>query len=404
MTAQGTDRERDAWARRLAAIAGQGQRPIKSLGESVDGKADLDGPLPHVDDLINAVDRATRHVEAESNARAKALDVLAGLTGTAISKISTATGNPALAIDEVLAFEAIIRADGSRPSLLLQDGVVPASSSFVGQWVDQIFATQSRTQEVAQATGRIQPAGGGPQNYFGSGFLIDRERGFVLTNRHVVADILQAATVTIEGGNVVVDPTGVKHYRVLDGLTMDFDGEVASDKSSSVARVVELRIPPRTGASVFEWMDIALLRLEFDEDSTIPLQAVPYGGNPVFETEGEVHSICMVGFPGPPQRSATTEIDWDWVEKQLFAEAYGVKRLAPGLVHRSAGWDERDTNKWIFGHDATTLGGSSGSPVFAWLDGGQAFGIHFSGRHSDTNRAHGFSTSAAKQVIDALTR
>jgi serine protease len=83
------------------------------------------------------------------------------------------------------------------------------------------------------------------------------------------------------------------------------------------------------------------------------------------------------------------------VNTTLFGNRYGVKRLAPGTVHRSLGSFDDDPRGWVFGHDSTTLGGNSGSPVLNWLDakpGG--FGIHFAGRSVDTNVAHAISACA----------
>ena len=84
----------------------------------------------------------------------------------------------------------------------------------------------------------------------------------------------------------------------------------------------------------------------------------------------------------------------------LFGGRYGVKRLAPGTVHRPLGSFAKDPQIWIFGHDATTLGGSSGSPILAWkCQGAGSFGLHFAGASIDTNCAH-----AVSECRDALER
>jgi len=51
----------------------------------------------------------------------------------------------------------------------------------------------------------------------------------------------------------------------------------------------------------------------------------------------------------------------------------------------------------VFGHDPTTLGGSSGSPVFNWLDAAPgSFGLHFAGASVDTNIAHAVAACATE--------
>ena len=70
-----------------------------------------------------------------------------------------------------------------------------------------------------------------------------------------------------------------------------------------------------------------------------------------------------------------------------------------GLVVGLAAYRADDPRQWIFGHDATTLGGSSGSPIIAWKDGGGGFGIHFAGTSVDSNFAH-----AMAKCVDVLKR
>jgi hypothetical protein len=83
------------------------------------------------------------------------------------------------------------------------------------------------------------------------------------------------------------------------------------------------------------------------------------------------------------------------IYRALFGNLYGVKRFAPGTVHQPLGTLTGDTRNWVFGHDATTLGGSSGSPVVGFVDGKlAAFGLHFADASEFTNSAHAFSAGA----------
>jgi hypothetical protein len=164
-------------------------------------------------------------------------------------------------------------------------------------------------------------------------------------------------------------------------------------------RVREILMPASEG-DPFSYMDIAVMKIDPGETVT----PVRIAGNPDFERVATLQSVCIVGFPGPPhERTGVVDgVDWEWVDRHLFGQAYGFKCVAPGVVHRSSGTFEGDAVGWVFGHDATTLGGNSGSGVFAWHDGGGVFGLHFAGCSLDTNCAHGFSTRRARVLLLAL--
>jgi V8-like Glu-specific endopeptidase len=54
-----------------------------------------------------------------------------------------------------------------------------------------------------------------------------------------------------------------------------------------------------------------------------------------------------------------------------------LKRLAPGLLLKA--------EPGLLTHDATTLGGSSGSPVIAWSGRQRVIGLHFKGHYGVAN-------------------
>ena len=66
--------------------------------------------------------------------------------------------------------------------------------------------------------------------------------------------------------------------------------------------------------------------------------------------------------------------------RRIFGDRYEVKRLAPGKVLVS------DAGSFFFTHDATTLGGNSGSAVLD-LETGAAAGLHFMGDLLEANFA-----------------
>jgi len=90
--------------------------------------------------------------------------------------------------------------------------------------------------------------------------------------------------------------------------------------------------------------------------------------------------------------SATSDSDlhdqfWDRIE-ELFGDQYGVQYISLGMVDQRPGSVEFDQNNWVFTHDATTLGGSSGSVILSLIGEMPLCGLHFGGESLAANYAH----------------
>jgi endonuclease G len=81
--------------------------------------------------------------------------------------------------------------------------------------------------------------------------------------------------------------------------------------------------------------------------------------------------VAVIGYPA--QSSFNDLAD----QQRIFDGIYNVKRVAPGTV-MSVSPDG------LLNHDATTLGGNSGSVVMD-LETGQAVALHFGGFEGDRN-------------------
>lgn len=314
----------------------------------------------------------------------RALDTLLRATRDATQRLDA---EPAalLTRTDVTVLEAVIRADGSRPSLLVRDDGVDADHPTAGDWAGTLAQTREAMRGSIAAVGRVEPANPSGRNFFGTCWVVDADAGLALTNRHVVEAIWRRIPFRMQ-------PT--EHgFRILDGAFVDFVAESGSVRTNRF-KVVEARVPTDDGPG-FERLDAAVLTLEpIGEGSlqcAVPVRADPDG------PAGNLFSFCAVGFPGPPAHSGGVHegVDWTWVNTTLFGNRYGVKRLAPGTVHRTLGSFDDDPRRWVFGHDSTTLGGNSGSPLLNWLDPEPSgFGIHFAGRSVDTNVAHAIASCA----------
>ena len=74
---------------------------------------------------------------------------------------------------------------------------------------------------------------------------------------------------------------------------------------------------------------------------------------------------------------------------KLFAGVKSFKRLAPGVIMTAPGETPCDPRDWILTHDASTLGGNSGSALADLDANGQTLlGLHFAGQHARQNWAY----------------
>ena len=348
---------------------------------------------PGAAEVTGRVEQAARHMadrpDVDDRDFRRALDLWLRTTDRAARRLDDNPDAP-LPPDEVYALEAVVRADGTRPSLLVRNGVVDPVQPLAADWTGQLTAAGDELTRAVAAIGRVEPTHPSGSDFFGTCWVVDHRKGLVLTNRHVmdamVMRLSHAAARTSTG------------FRVFDGAFVDFAAESGSADVRRY-RVVEAT-PSQVDGTNFARLDAAVLRIEplpdgpQDVPDALTVSADPDG--PL----GRLASYCIVGYPAQPMyESGTIEgVDWAWVTRTLFGNVYGVKRLAPGMTHRPLGSLPGDKRRWVFGHDATTLGGNSGSPALAWT--GSAFGLHFAGRSIDTNCAH--AVSAISTELRAL--
>jgi len=348
---------------------------------------------PGAAEVTGRVEQAARHLaerqDVDDRDFRRALDLWLRTTDRAARRLDNNPDAP-LPPDEVYALEAVVRADGTRPSLLVRSGVVDPVQPLAAGWTGQLAAAGDRLTRAVAAIGRVEPTHPSGSDFFGTCWVVDDRNGLVLTNRHVLDAMVERLP------HAVARTTA--GFRVFDGAFVDFAAESGSADVRRY-RIVEAT-PSQIYGTDFARLDAAVLRIEplpdgpQDVPDALTVSADPDG--PL----GRLASYCIVGYPAQPvYASGTIEgVDWAWVTRTLFGNVYGVKRLAPGMTHRPLGSLPGDKRRWVFGHDATTLGGNSGSPALAWSD--SAFGLHFAGRSIDTNCAH--AVSAITSELRAL--
>jgi hypothetical protein len=342
-----------------------------------------------VAEVTGRVEEAAQHMagrpDVDDRDFRRALDLWLRATDRAARRLDDNPDAP-LPPDEVYALEAVVRADGTRPSLLVRNGVVDPVQPLAAGWTRQLTAAGSELTKAVAAIGRVEPTHPTGSDFFGTCWVVDDRKGLVLTNRHVVGAMVDRLPHA-----VARQSTG---FRVSDGAFVDFAAESGSADVRRY-RIVEAT-PSQGNGTRFARLDAAVLRIEPlpDGPQEVP-DALTVSADPDGPL-GHLASYCIVGYPAQPvYESGTVEgVDWAWVNRTLFGNVYGVKRLAPGVTHRPLGSLPGDKRRWVFGHDATTLGGNSGSPALAWT--GSAFGLHFAGRSIDTNCAHAVSAITAE--------
>lgn len=311
-------------------------------------------------------------------------------------------GDAGLSVDQLGALEAIVIADGSRPSFLLRDGEPDPTDPFIGGWVGEVSAHARDAAKIAKVVGRIQPGGGHASNFLGTGTLVDVERGLILTNYHVMDDARVKHGIGMEVDGSTCKVTGT--------LEIDFLGE-AHSAAANRYRITGFELPENAGRgfghvdAVIGFIEPTIDSLPASDPLALP-RKVPVLSRDASYASGGMTSLVTVGFPGPPGRSWGVsqgehgDIDWEYVTKVLFKNKFGFKRLAPGRFTSRLQSSTADSLGAVLGHDATTFGGASGSLLLAWADeDAPAFALHFAGSLGRRNHALSFY-----KVADALTK
>jgi V8-like Glu-specific endopeptidase len=306
------------------------------------------------------------------------------LAGAASGLAKLNQGEPAenFTFGEHAGLESVILTNGERPSLLVRNGFVDLNAPDIGDWGDQLSRVSDQIRKVVTSVGRIDvPVNPG---FAGTCFVI--AEGLVLTNRHVLEAIATQDAIT-----------RAWTLRWPDATSVNFLGEDAAAPAPAtqfkVTGVAFAGPDPINGTVNFAHLDMAVLRVDPASDSNNafpkPVTLETDTTRPV--AEGKLY---VVGFPGQPKiwvfgGTPATGHETTQVISDLFNNKFGVKRLAPGTIKVGAGKIANDPKGWICAHDASTLGGNSGSCIVDLSgDGLRIVALHFAGLNREQNWAH----------------
>jgi serine protease len=309
----------------------------------------------------------------------------------ALRKLSEDGLAAALTPDESFGIEALINIH-DRPALRVKNGKIDQQDPLLGDWGGSLLPANHLLEPVLASVGRIDLDG----VHLGTGFVV--ASGCIMTNRHV----LEAIAEEFRQAN------GSETWAFTGQATINFaeDG-FGDEKRFKILRVIAAG-PNRINEIVdFAHLDMAVLEVE---TKNIRGNRLP-GALPLLAREELVQlksEILVAGYPARPGINAlrdpvTGVVRDDVVTRlgKLFGLAYSVKYLSPGEIDFPAGKLDGDARAWVFAHDATTLGGNSGSWAI-WL--GEPFGVvglHFGGGTLRANYAHGLAAVRKSGVLAA---
>lgn len=359
--------------KRIGVVAARGELTPESSAQIPVSKAQArlnkKGRKAIVDPLVQRLESTGRiHLANDVEEIEKSLSSLhkhgvkAKLSDTAVVQLEalvSLTDRPALPVSE--------RAEGTA-RIQTVDAFDPSLGNFSG--LVNLALLDLEAGRFA-SVGRIDCEG----THIGTGFVI--APGIIMTNRHVIESL------------AVPLPRAENPERwVISGpSTINFSPSgIEPEAQFSITDIVFAGSRPILGKPIdFTKLDIALLRVEETNAAGGPLPpAIPVSKNR--EALLNPVNLYVIGYPAPPSvlpRDERGLIRRDVVDRlrEIFGLKYHRKYFSPGVTQSAPG-------TWVFDHDATTLGGNSGSLTGLLGEQLEAIGIHFAGDWLRANHAH----------------
>ena len=251
---------------------------------------------------------------------------------------------------EMLGLEAIVLPRNRPVALVRGDSYDDLDGPWVSLNGDVI---KKRIASLLPLIGRVEVPSSPILPYAGTGFVVGQ--GLIATNRHVAQLFSQGRGLTIR-------------YRAGDAA-IDFKRQIDAPDDDRTAylsvRAVEMIHP---------YWDMALLRVDdLPTDRMLRLS--------VKSPEELVdHNVVVIGYPARDERNDVA------LQDRVFNRTYNVKRLQPGVIRARAKIQSFENTVNALTHDASTLGGNSGSAVIE-VDTGEVVALHFAGEYLKANYA-----------------
>ncbi len=252
--------------------------------------------------------------------------------------------------NEMFGLEAIVMKE-NRPVVFVRGN----SYDDVGESWSSLNTPEVKTRLSAlfPLIGRIELPTSTLVPYAGTGFVVGK--GLIATNRHVAEEFSRGLGLTIQ-------------YRGGDAA-IDFKRQVDTPEGDHTAYLTV-----RGVEMIHPYWDMALLQVDgLPTDNMLRLA--------VRSPEDLVnHNIVAVGYPALDPRNDVE------LQNKIFGGVYYVKRLQPGVLRARAKVQSFENEVSAITHDASTLGGNSGSAIID-VDSGEVVALHFAGEYLKANYA-----------------
>ena len=223
-------------------------------------------------------------------------------------------------------------------------------------------------EDAIPLIGRVELPSDYGISHGGTGFVVGQ--GLIMTNRHV-AEIFAMGVGT-------------------NGLRLKYSMDAGINLRKEVIPTPEVPdLKVLRVLMIHPYWDMALLEVEgLPKDRWLTLSTQ--------HTDDLVgRDIAVVGYPAQDRRN-----DLD-LQKEIFGDVYNVKRMLPGKLDPVRPIDSFGHKVEAATHDASTLGGNSGSAVID-VETGHVIALHFAGLYLDANFAVPTAELARDQrVVDS---
>jgi endonuclease G len=251
---------------------------------------------------------------------------------------------------EMLGLEAIVL-PRNRPVAFVRG---ESYDNLEGPWANlNDDVVKRRIASLLPLIGRVEVPSSPILPYAGTGFVVGQS--LIATNRHVAQLFSQGLGLTIR-------------YRAGDAA-IDFKRQIDAPDDDRTAylsvRAVEMIHP---------YWDMALLRVD-DLPTDRMLRLSVKSPEELLD-----HNVVVIGYPARDERNDVA------LQDRIFNRIYNVKRLQPGVIRARARIQSFENTVNALTHDASTLGGNSGSAVIE-IDTGEVVALHFAGEYLKANYA-----------------
>lgn len=356
----------------IRVLGSNGVGGLESAATLEQARKNLRGPgLRKLQDDVEDTFRKLDAEDQSATGRSARSQVLSS-TERIVEQLLEEDGPSRFNVEDRAALEAIVKLKG-RPALRVDGGTISPADPLFGEWGGTFLMTD-KLPLLTSAVGRIDLDG----EHIGTGFLV--APNLIMTNRHVLEGIAEEVR-----GN------GVSRWEFAKGSpTIDFSDLADAASKADILKVVAAG--PNTISNVvnLSHLDLALMEIATPTSAPTPLTLV--GKENATASRSELFTI---GYPARPGTSAMIDPKTGQFSQEIanrlgaiFNFQYGRKYICPGLIEATTGTLPDDTNGWVFAHDATTLGGNSGSCVVRLTGEFGVIGLHFAGAPLTANYAH----------------